>query len=61
MARGSCTFKQRDVSAAVKAVVAAGCSVASVEIDKDGKIVVHTRKQDEAADNDAGGNEWDEA
>jgi hypothetical protein len=40
MARGSCTFKQRDVRAAVKAVRAAGVEVARVEIDKDGKIVV---------------------
>jgi predicted site-specific integrase-resolvase len=40
MARGSCTFKQRDVKCAVKAVVAAGVLVRRVEIDKAGKIVV---------------------
>ena len=40
MARGTCTFKQRDATAAVKAVVAAGCKVARVEVEKDGKIVV---------------------
>lgn len=44
MARGPCTFKQRDVTAAVKAVVAAGVSVASIEIDREGKIVVLTGK-----------------
>ncbi len=40
MARGSCTFKQGDVTKAVKAVVAAGVNVARVEIDKNGRIVV---------------------
>jgi hypothetical protein len=40
MARGTCTFKQRDVKAAVRAVVAAGCKVERVEVEKDGKIVV---------------------
>ena len=44
MARGPCTFKQRDVTAAVKAVVAAGVSVARIEIDREGKIVVLTGK-----------------
>ncbi len=40
MGRGPCTFKERDVSRAVKAVRKAGIDVARVEIDKDGKIVV---------------------
>ena len=60
MSRGACTFKQRDVSAAVKAVVAAGCPVARVEIDKDGKIIVHTGRPDEPSDESREGNEWDE-
>lgn len=44
MARGPSTFKQRDVTAAVKAVVAAGVEVTSVEVGSDGKIVVVTGK-----------------
>jgi hypothetical protein len=40
MARGACTFRQRDVTAAVKAVVDAGVKVARVEVGKDGKVVV---------------------
>jgi hypothetical protein len=40
MARGACTFRRRDVTAAVKAVKAAGCEVARAEIDCTGKIVV---------------------
>jgi ACT domain-containing protein len=50
MARSSCTFKQRDVTAAVRAVKAAGVEVARVEVDGDGKIVVvavgHTAQND---------------
>jgi nitrate reductase NapAB chaperone NapD len=42
MARRASTFRQRDVTAAVKAVVAAGVEVARVEVDKEGKIVVVT-------------------
>ena len=37
MARASSTFKKRDVTAAVKAVVAAGVEVGRVEIDKVGR------------------------
>jgi hypothetical protein len=40
MSRGPCTFRQRAVTKAVKAVAAAGVQVGQVEIDKDGKIVV---------------------
>jgi len=43
MARGPLTFKQRDVTAAVKAVIAAGADVSRVEVGKDGKIVVVTQ------------------
>lgn len=38
VARGNCTFRQRDVTAAVKAVVAAGREVERVEIEPDGRI-----------------------
>jgi hypothetical protein len=40
MSRGPCTFRQQDVTRAVKAVVAAGMTLRRVEIDKNGKIVL---------------------
>lgn len=47
MPRQACTFRSRDVTAAVKAVVAAGHDVQHVEIDRDGriKIVVATSRE----------------
>ena len=42
MARAPSTFRQTDVTRAVKAVVAAGVNIARVEIDKSGKIVIVT-------------------
>ena len=58
MSRAACTFKQTDVTRAVKAVVAAGVSIVRVEIDRDGKIAIITES---ANDNQAEGanNEWD--
>jgi hypothetical protein len=40
MPRAPRTFKQRDVTAAIKAVVAAGIEVRRVEVERDGRIVV---------------------
>ena len=57
MSRGPCTFKQNDVTRAVKAVVAAGVEVARVEVDKDGRIVVIASKPGPDASREA--NEWD--
>ena len=40
MSRAPYSFKQRDVTRAVKAVVAAGLAEERVEVDRDGKIVI---------------------
>jgi hypothetical protein len=40
MPRAPSAFKQRDLTKAVKAVVAAGVDIARVEIDNTGKIVI---------------------
>jgi hypothetical protein len=57
MGRRPCTFKQSDVTKAVRAVVAAGVEVARVEVDKDGRIVVVAGKP--APDESRGDSEWD--
>jgi hypothetical protein len=44
MSRVPSTFRQADVTKAVKAVVAAGVDIARVEIDRMGKIVIVTGK-----------------
>jgi hypothetical protein len=59
MTRGICTFRQRDVTAAVKAVVAAGVAIARVEVDKIGKIVIIAGRPNDIAEAPGGGNEWD--
>lgn len=55
MSRGPQTFKQRDLTKALKGAVAAGLDVKRVEIDRDGKIIIVPGQPDEAAAN----NEWD--
>jgi hypothetical protein len=61
MSRGPLTFKQRDVTAAVKAVVAAGVEVARIKIGKDGSIEINTGKPAEFEPEGRGENEWDAA
>lgn len=59
MARGRCTFKQQDVTRALRATVAAGIDVQRIEIDKDGKIVVVTGAPQQPVSEGQGENEWD--
>jgi hypothetical protein len=40
MARRPCTFKQQDVTRALRGAIAAGIAILRVEIDKAGKIVI---------------------
>jgi DNA-binding MarR family transcriptional regulator len=62
MSRGQQTFKQSDVTRALKATVKAGIPVGRVEIDKDGRIVIVTARPEDAADaRKSEKNEWDEA
>jgi hypothetical protein len=49
MSRSQQTFKQRDVTKALKATVKAGIAVERVEIDKSGKIVIVTGFSNEAS------------
>ena len=60
MARGPLTFKQRDLTAAVKAVAAAGYEIARVRVSRDGDIIVEIGKPRESTALDAEKNEWDE-
>ena len=59
MSRGPRIFRQRDVTKAVKAVMAAGVEVLRVELDKAGRIIVHAAKQDENRAPEGEANEWD--
>ena len=60
MSRGQQTFKQSDLTKAIKATVKAGIAVGRVEIDKTGRIVIVTAKPEDAANGEKlGKNEWD--
>jgi hypothetical protein len=59
MSRVPSTFKQADVTRAVKAVVAAGVDIARVEIDKSGKIVIVTNRSPSESLAVEESNEWD--
>jgi hypothetical protein len=58
--RGRCTFRQRDLTRALRATVAAGIEVQRTEIYTDGKIILVAGKPRESP-RDSGDqhNEWD--
>jgi len=55
--RSHSTFRQRDVTAAIKAAKAAGEQVVRVEVDREGKIIIITAREAPAEAETA--NEWD--
>jgi hypothetical protein len=59
MARARSTFRQQDVTRAVKAVTAAGVHIARVEIDKAGKIAIITAEAPDGRGETREANEWD--
>jgi ATP-dependent exoDNAse (exonuclease V) alpha subunit len=58
MGHGPCTFKKRDVKAAVLAVRESGVEVARIEIEKNGKIIIIAGRVVEA-ESAAEPSEWD--
>jgi hypothetical protein len=55
MARAPGTFKQCDITRAVKGAIAAGLDIARIEIDQTGKIVIqlaNSGAKEQAAPND---------
>jgi hypothetical protein len=60
LSRRPSTFRQNDVTRALRGARAAGVEIARVEIDKDGRIVVvAARPTDEHSDVGEERNEWD--
>jgi hypothetical protein len=58
MARAPSTFRQQDVTRAIKAAVAAGVHNPRIEIDRAGKITIITATE-AAQVEDGEDNEWD--
>jgi hypothetical protein len=58
MSRARCTFRQQDVTRAIRAAFAAGATKAQVEV---GGFIITAQKTDEdqAKVGGRGGNEWD--
>lgn len=61
MSRGPCTFRQQDLTRAVKAVMAAGMNPRRVKIDREGNIVldVSGAQAEGASGRENQDNEWD--
>jgi ATP-dependent exoDNAse (exonuclease V) alpha subunit len=57
MGHGPATFKETDLTRALRAARKAGADVERVEIGRDGRIVLVLKNNDEVS---AKGNEWDE-
>jgi hypothetical protein len=58
MGRGPTSFRQQDVTRALRATRAAGVEVERIEIEK-GRIIVVAGKKAKRADDEDNGNEWD--
>ncbi len=59
MARAPSTFRQQDVTRAVKAALAASVHIARIEVDGTGKIAIVTTEAPDAQSEAAEANEWD--
>ena len=59
MTRAPATFRQSDITRAIRAVRAAGVDKVRIEITRDGKLVIITGTPTEP--NQAEANEWDRA
>jgi hypothetical protein len=59
MARGPCTFKQRDLTRALVAIRRAGIAISRVEVTNDGTISVVTGETKAAIGDEKRINEWD--
>ncbi len=59
MGHGQCTFKEIDLTRALRAAKKAGAEVARAEVARDGKIVLVLKKDGEAP-SVSERNEWDE-
>jgi hypothetical protein len=57
--RGPCTFRQQDVTRAIRAAMAAGAKVARIEIDRTGRIVLITEAAGTSETMPQAENEWD--
>ena len=60
MGHGPCTFKEVDLTRALRAAQKAGLDVERAELARDGKIVLVFKRKGEMMPNDER-NEWDDA
>jgi hypothetical protein len=58
MGHGRCTFKEADLTRALRAAKKAGTHVTRAELDRDGKIVLVLRNGEASSGKER--NEWDE-